>query len=217
MTAIDAMLRPLANCTVVLDQGVGQRRAAPATAPCGHVLGSYDGASPLEPWAHYLLSHQLAQPWDVTPEDFWPPLSLTAERFVFRARDSPACTNVTAASACTHTFIKPLNRTSHLFELPAAPTNANLTYTPTLITVYPVCASGWVVLGEVSKLAAASHKRFSSIACTGNGVHVTVVGAVNETVPVTVLAPAPGLGSAALVEVHAVVLSTSGRGSLVLP
>ena len=200
MTAVDA--------TVRTDGG----------APRGHVLGSYDGGpGPGEAWAHYVLGHQLEAAWRVTPADFWPRLSPAAENWVYRTRHMEPCSNLTAAARCVRPVRRPTNGSSTLFFLPKRPTDGNLTFTATLATLWPVCPSGWVVLGQLSKIAAASHRRFPEIRCTAAGVRAELRGAPHEVVPVTTLAPQPAVGPASIAVIVDVALDAEGRGALELP
>ena len=55
-----------------------------------------------------------------------------------------------------------------------------------ITTLYPSqCASGWLALGELTKLVPLSTDRFPGIECTPAGIRFTVLGSPGETVDVT--------------------------------
>ena len=53
-------------------------------------------------------------------------------------------------------------------------------FAPAVFTVWPVCANGFVLLGDLSKYVALSAQRFSQVECTATGVSATVVGSIGE-------------------------------------
>ena len=56
-------------------------------------------------------------------------------------------------------------------------------------TVYPMCSSGWRVLGELTKLVSLSPARFGEIICYKDGVKMGVVGTKGEIVDISAVDP----------------------------
>lgn len=77
-------------------------------------------------------------------------------------------------------------------------------YAPTVSTVWPVCANGAALLGELRKYVAVSTLRFKGVACTSTGVAATVMGIAGETVHVTAIT------AGKTVSVQSIVLPASG-------
>lgn len=60
-------------------------------------------------------------------------------------------------------------------------------FAPAVVTVWPVCANGFVLLGDLSKYVALSAQRFTHVECTSTGVAAVVVGSIGEEVTVTAM------------------------------
>lgn len=69
-----------------------------------------------------------------------------------------------------------------------------------LLSLSPVLAGGWALLGEVAKFTRVSPQRFlrMSLAGGGGGLNVTIAGAPDEVVEVTFLVPPAAVDSGAL-------------------
>ena len=166
-------------------------------------------------WWHSLLASQLTAPAVVALSDIYPPPGPSAAflvgwRFGWPAVSSP-CVNGSRPSSCLRLLNKanPLHvdtGNSPRSQCVAAP---NMTVAYKLLQLAPVLPSGWVLLGELSKIVPLSPQRFltrtgsSSVHApsdsdavhpaelsTGHDLQFRIIGAANETVECTVVAPA---------------------------
>merc|ERR1712039_741234 len=143
--------------------------------------------------------------------DFYPALDGQTS-YVVRAFDAGvSCKNGTDASTCV-SVLKGVSEPSSLPLLLPKSDMTNVTggtdFAPVVTTVWPLCASGWVLLGDLTKYVAASTVRFPSVICTAHGISFSVAGSAHEKVPLTLLRPR-GANSA---EVLAVDVTIPGAG-----
>merc|ERR1712115_300946 len=113
------------------------------------------------------------QSWDVGKNNFWPPIKVND--LVFRRFSPGGCENNTVATNC----ITATKTSDLIFTAPKSDftnTTGGTDFKPTVTTVWPVCTSGWTLLGDLSKYVALSTLRFQNVKCTDSGVSATVLG-----------------------------------------
>ena len=177
--------KPLTSVDSALAAAMGDRvlTQAPHAGPPGHVYSTYTGASIDAVTAWYFVSFKMTDTYGLVGSDFYP-TQPAGTKFVYRAFDNGAgCTNGRPANAC----VTPGGSTGPVFTAPKSDMT-NVTggtdYKPVVTTVWPLCSSGAVFLGELSKYVAVSPQRFSDVACTGTGVTSKVHGTPGEGVVV---------------------------------
>jgi len=172
--------------------------ARSATKPPGHVYTSYSATARDTVNAWHFVSFKMTEAWNLSLADFYPKLVASSNMIVHRSfRD--ACANGTAASTCVEH--SPLPTQGSVLTLPKSD-QSNVTggtdLAPVVTTVWPVCSSGWVLLGELSKYVPISSVRFEEVSCTELGLSATVNGVPGEAVEVTLLRPEQGKLAAAV-------------------
>merc|ERR1712130_458471 len=167
--------------------------ASNSNAPQGYVYSSYSGEKKNDVLAHYLVSFKLKQKWDAKASDFWPPINTAVyDTLVYRHFSPLGCLNNTVATKC---ITATRNLTGTIFKAPKSNftnTTGGTDFAPTVTTVWPLCSSGWTLLGDLTKYVALSTIRFRKVACTPSGVRATILGTPEEKVSVTLLTPNQG-------------------------
>ena len=186
--------------------------------PDGSVYGTYSGSGTDAVDAHQFVSFQLKSEFGVLASDFYPPLGASASALVHREfGNGKGCANGTDASACVAQTTAAATPVVTLPKSDFSNTTGGTDFAPAVTTVWPVCAaSGWALLGELTKYVPLSPQRFSGIDCSAAGVTATVTGTAGEVVPVTLLQPS-GSTAAATVLVVDVTLPASGVQKISFP
>ena len=112
------------------------------------------------------------------------------------AGDGGLCHHGSDAGGCV-TMVQLVGQ-EPLFTVQSQPLAESAAPVAVLHVLSPECADGWVFLGELSKFATHSGRRFggatSSGYCRGavarGGLHARVVGSVGEVIQVTAISPA---------------------------
>jgi len=180
-TGHGTLLQPSKPATAVdstLLAAAGQER------PPGHVLATYTGASVDDVWSYPVLAHQLRRAWSLRLADLWPRPTVPAVgglRLALRFDRGARCTHDQPAGQCV-TAVTATRVDDVIVVLPK--TSAIELFSPTLLTVWPVCSSvaawhgdatadgGWVLLGELAKFVSVSPVRFADVHCSPDG-HLT--------------------------------------------
>jgi hypothetical protein len=211
------LLKPSKPVTTV--DGALQRSMAHTGFVFGSYSGSESGAHHSNTWCHYFMGFKLQSSYDVRATDFWPALAAGAPghplQYVYRFdQGGLSCGNGTAASGCGVEALDPSAEV--LLTLPAsAEAGSAGEYAPALVAVFPICASGFALLGELEKFASLSaypSGRFSGVSCTEQGLGFTAHGSAGEVVTVTAMVPSSA--GAAAAEALALQLTIPGAGVL---
>ena len=186
--------------------------------PDGSVFGTYSGSSTGSVDAHQFVSFQLKREFGVVASDFYPPLGASVAALVYREfGDGKGCANGAAASTCVAQTTATATPVVMLPKSDFTNTTGGTDLAPAVTTVWPVCdASGWALLGDLTKYVPVSPQRFSHVACSHTGLTATVMGTAGEVVPVTLLQPS-GSSAAATVLIVDVTLPASGMLELSFP
>jgi len=186
-------------------------RSGARTPPPGNVYTTYTGEQLSAPTAWYFVSFKMSKAWDIPAADFYPTFEAAATKTIaYRNFDAGAlCTDGAAASTCVTVAAVPSGSPADAAVLTAPMSNhfnvsGGTDYAPTVSTVWPVCANGAALLGELRKYVAVSTLRFKGVACTSTGVAATVMGIAGETVHVTAIT------AGKTVSVQSIVLPSSG-------
>lgn len=163
------------------------------------------------------MSFKLQRDWSVGAADFYPPLKAGVKYVHRQFGNGAGCANGTEAAGC----VAQLNDQQSV-PIPKSDLR-NITggtdLAPVVTTLWPLCKSGWALLGDLTKYVSVSTVRFQDVACTLNGISATVSGTPGEAVPVTFLRPGGNDSpfSASIVLVLDVTIPASGAETLQLP
>jgi len=200
---------------------------AALTAPQGNIYHTYSASNGTSSTgipasgsvsAYYFVSFKMQSPFPVAAGDFYPPLPPGTALVTRAFGDGVGCSDGASADTCV-TFVSA--DAAAIFTAPTSD-HSNVTggtdYAPVVTTVWPVCASGWVLLGDLSKYVAVSSQRFGAVTCTPQGVTATVTGTSGERIAVSAVRPAAGRSDGGKHEVHIVqvTIPASGQFPLVL-
>jgi hypothetical protein len=162
---------------------VGNGNEAALPGPSGEIYSTYSAATPptklglKAATAYYFVSFKMTAEFGVSKRDFYPALSAAKLTLVFREfSEGEGCVNGSAAHTCVATASS--DAPNQIFTAPKSDLS-NVTggtdFAPAVTTVWPVCANGCALLGDLSKYVALSAQRFSRVECTATGVAATVV------------------------------------------
>ncbi|CAK0845740.1 unnamed protein product [Prorocentrum cordatum] len=187
MRADGMLLKPSKPAT-----SVDSSLARSPRSPPGVVYSTFSGSSKQEVMAHYFVSFMMKTNWTIAADDFYPPLRAGTTYVYRRFRDGARCTNGTAGALCVATLLGSGDVSKLALPIPKSDwsnTTGGTNYAPIVITVFPVCASGWALLGDLTKYVAVSTVRFQNVVCTAKGISAVVLGLPGEIVTVTFLKP----------------------------
>jgi hypothetical protein len=203
------LLKPSKPITLI-DSGLAATSAGPGhtaalPGPSGEIYATYSAATTATATAaairpddttakaaiaYYFVSFKMTAEFGVSKRDFYPALPTSQAKttaLVYREfAEGAGCVNGSAVHTCVTAVSA--DTPHQVFTAPRSDLS-NVTggtdFAPAVFTVWPVCASGFVLLGDLSKYVALSAQRFSHVECTATGVSATVVGSSGEEVTVT--------------------------------
>merc|ERR1711918_161658 len=113
--------------------------------PPGYVYSTYSGENLDTLTAYYFVSFKMKEDWSLGIGDFYPALK-TGRTYVYKRFAVGDCANGKPADACVTVAHK-----SESITMPKSDMS-NITggtdYAPVVTTVWPVCTSGWALLGD---------------------------------------------------------------------
>jgi len=203
------LLKPSKPITLI-DSGLAATSAGPGhtaalPGPSGEIYATYSAATTATATAaavrpddttakaaiaYYFVSFKMTAEFGVSKRDFYPALPTSQAKttaLVYREfAEGAGCVNGSAVHTCVTAVSA--DTPHQVFTAPRSDLS-NVTggtdFAPAVFTVWPVCTSGFVLLGDLSKYVALSAQRFSHVECTATGVSATVVGSSGEEVTVT--------------------------------
>ncbi|KAJ1449132.1 hypothetical protein M885DRAFT_573240 [Pelagophyceae sp. CCMP2097] len=181
ISADGTLLRPTKALTA-LDATLARR----SDAPKGDVYSTFSAVGELK--VHQLVSFRLTEAFEAHAYDFYPALDTGVWAVRHDGVVSKACRNNTRLDDCGICLV----RASQRVRVPPsdfANVTAGTDLAPTLTNLWPACASGWVVLGDLSKFVPLSARRFTAADCKVHGASVNLVGSPAERVTVTFISP----------------------------